>query len=551
MQPVKKLARSKDSSCEIAPSRSPINVQRLASELQFHPDVSFQSYLIDGFLYGFDTGLSSLPLLPYVCKNLLSAIKQPDITSQLIASELANGYLIGPFDAIPYSQYRISPVGIAEGKYSGKKRLIVDLSAPHENLLHPSLNDLIDKDEFSLTYTTIDNAIKVIKTLGRGAWLNKVDIRDAFKQIPIREELWPFHGIRWNNKYYFYTRLVFGSRSSPKIFDSLSRAICWILQNNYAVKYCLHLLDDFLTIDPPRADANKTMRILLSVFEALGVPLSPTKTVGPVNEIVYLGLILDAIRFETRLPVEKTERIASLLHSFSNRNSCTKRELLSLLGHLNYACRVIYPGRAFVSYLISLSASVKKLHHHVKLTAECKSDMRMWSMFLSQWNGVSMFMHDEITLADDMQLFTDATPRAFAGVYGEQWFQGEFPIDFVPSADVASMALYELYPIVMAAVLWGGKWAQKRIVVNCDNAATVDIINKGRSKVSFIQKFVRRLIWCAAKGQFFINAKHIPGRTNVIADALSRFNMLQFRRLAPNADREPVACLPVSELQMN
>ncbi len=60
----------------------------LASELQFYPDVSFQSYLIDGFLYGFDTGLSSLPLLPYGLQNLLSAIKQPDITSQFIASEL-------------------------------------------------------------------------------------------------------------------------------------------------------------------------------------------------------------------------------------------------------------------------------------------------------------------------------------------------------------------------------------------------------------------------------------------------------------------------------
>ncbi len=89
------------------------------------------------------------------CKNLLSAVKQPEITTELINAELKNGYLIGPFAAIPYSNYRISPVGVAEGKYSGKKRLIVDLSAPHEDSVHPSLNELIDKNEYSLSYVTI------------------------------------------------------------------------------------------------------------------------------------------------------------------------------------------------------------------------------------------------------------------------------------------------------------------------------------------------------------------------------------------------------------
>ncbi len=210
-----------------------------------------------------------------------------------------------------------------------------------------------------------------------------------------------------------------------------------------------------------------------------------------------------------------------------------------------------YPGRAFVSYMISLSSSVSKLHHYIKISAECRSDMNMWSKFLQDWNGVSMFMDDELTLADDMQFFTDATPRAYAGYYCGKWFQECFPDSFISSDAVASMALYELYPIVMAAVLWGDKWAKRRIVVNCDNAATVDIINKGRSKIPFIQKFVRRLIWCAARGQFLIIAKHIAGKTNTIADALSRFNMLQFRRLAPAADRLPERCLPVSELQLN
>ncbi len=161
--------------------------------------------------------------------------------------------------------------------------------------------------------------------------------------------------------------------------------------------------------------------------------------------------------------------------------------------HLNFACRVIYPGRAFVSYLISLSSSVNKLHHYIKITAECRSDIDMWSKYLRQWNGVSVFPDDERTLAEDMTFFTDATPKAFAGFYGGKWFQGEFPPNFITSDVVASMALYELLPIVMAAVLFGSEWEKKRIVVNCDNAATVDIINKGRSKVPFIQKFVRQI----------------------------------------------------------
>ena len=51
------------------------------------------------------------------------------------------------------------------------------------------------------------------------------------------------------------TRLVFGSSSSPNIFDWLSQAICWIAQHNYGIKFMLHLLDDFLTLDPPIAMA--------------------------------------------------------------------------------------------------------------------------------------------------------------------------------------------------------------------------------------------------------------------------------------------------------
>ena len=56
---------------------------------------------------------------------------------------------------------------------------------------------------------------------------------------------------------------------------------------------------------------------------------------------------------------------------------------LSLLGHLNFATRIIRPGRSFVSHLISLSTTVKELHHYVKMDDKVKLDIDMWQKFLS------------------------------------------------------------------------------------------------------------------------------------------------------------------------
>lgn len=326
--------------------------------------------------------------------------------------------------------------------------------------------------------------------------------------------------------------------------------MCWILEHNYKLANVLHLLDDFLAIDSPEADADRTMAVLTLVFNKLGIPLSLNKTVGPVTELEYLGIILDSTKMEARLPMDKVDRIRNVLISFLNRKSCTKQELLSLLGHLNFASRVIYPGRAFVSYLIALSTTVKSLYHHIKLTYECRLDIKMWALFLEQWNGISFFLESQDTNAEDLQFFTDATPTGFGGFYQGKWFSGRFEDNMIPDNTKASMALFELYPIVMATVLWGHSWGRKKIIVNCDNAATVDIINKGRSKVPFIMKFVRKLIWLEAKHNFLIRAKFIPEKTNCISDALSRFNLQKFQRLAPQADQTPTPCLLASELML-
>ena len=104
----------------------------------------------------------------------------------------------------------------------------MDLSSPHKNDYHGSINNLIDEDTCSLSYVKIDNAITEIKHFGKGTILNKTDMTDVIKQLGIRRDQHHLYCMKWRNIYYYYVRLRSGSHSSPCIFDNISRAICWI-----------------------------------------------------------------------------------------------------------------------------------------------------------------------------------------------------------------------------------------------------------------------------------------------------------------------------------
>ena len=126
---------------------TPININRLEQELSTHPNRCFIQELITGLREGFHTGMQQLPTKSYTCKNMLSAIRNPEVVTDLLSHKLKQGYVIGAFDEPPFEIYRINPLGIAERKYSIKKILIFNLSAPHNIDTRQSLNSLIDKSE--------------------------------------------------------------------------------------------------------------------------------------------------------------------------------------------------------------------------------------------------------------------------------------------------------------------------------------------------------------------------------------------------------------------
>lgn len=83
------------------------------------------------------------------------------------------------------------------------------------------------------------------------------------------------------------------------------------------------------------------------------------------------------------------------------------------------------------------------------------------------------------------------------------------------------------FPIVLAVELWGYKMANSKVLFLSDNQAVVEIINKQTCKNYVVMRLVRRLVLAAMKCNVWFRAKHIAGKTNTVADALSRFHFQQ------------------------
>ena len=230
----------------------------------------------------------------------------------------------------------------------------------------------------------------MVRSLGPGSYMGKLDIQHAFRLCPVRPEDWVHLGYCWFDKYFVVTRLPFGSRSSPFIFNQFAEALLWILVTVFGIPYVIHYLDNFLLCNYSHALCARDMVITQSTFSELGVPLASNKVIGPTQRITYLGIEIDTVGQTIHLPPDKLNELQLLLSGRIDRNKCSKRELLSLIGSLSFASKVVKPGRLFLRRLIDVSTSVFCMHHHITLNREAHADILWWWQFLPTWNGVAM-----------------------------------------------------------------------------------------------------------------------------------------------------------------
>lgn len=164
---------------------SPKHLDFWRTHLKLHPDQSFAHIILEGLAHGFNTGFKwSSAALHVRRSNLSSALSQESIISDYISKELQAGRIssVGPVTEADRLGIHTSPLGVIPKKGQPNKwRLILDLSSPPGY----SVNDGIDKEMCSLHYSSVDDVVAKVLQLGRGTLLGKMDIRHAYRNIPI------------------------------------------------------------------------------------------------------------------------------------------------------------------------------------------------------------------------------------------------------------------------------------------------------------------------------------------------------------------------------
>lgn len=506
---------------------TPVHAGRLNEVLEGY-DLDTTQYLVECFTEGFKLGYEGTGR-GITSPNLKSVSEHPEVVKEKIKKELNKGGIAGPFETPPFEKFWVSPIGVVPKKQAGKFRITHHLSYP----LHESVNAGIPDHKAVVHYASTDDAVQLIKRVGRQAWLVKLDIEAAFKIVPVHPQDYYLLGFSLDGKIYYDKTLPMGCRSSCAIFETLSTAMEWVAIKKLGIEAVSHILDDFLLISRTKERGETARKKFESLCQGLGVPLAPDKTEGPTKCLSFAGIELDTENMEARLPNDKIEKCKEKIMEALGKNKVTLRELQSVIGLLNFACKVVRPGRAFLRRLINLTIGFVKPFHHIRMTKTAKADLYTWLSFLQKFNGKSFFLSDEWLSDTSLHLYTDASgPLGYGAVFGSNWFHGVWPIHWKGK----NITLLELFPIVAAVIKWAPMFKNSRVIMHTDNMALVHILNATTSKDPLIMVLVRKFVVSCMLNNVQVKVEHIPGVKNVLADKLSRQQVQEFQMLAPWAD---------------
>ena len=249
---------------------------------------------------------------------------------------------------------------------------------------------VIGLGQISFFFSSFESALNMLSRLGRGALAARLDIKSAFRFLPIHPSDFELLGYKICDYYFVDKCLPFGCSISFSLFEKLASFLEWEVKRRSSSSNIIHYLDDFLVAgESNTGQCRALMDCYISMCDEIGVPLAHEKTIGPAACLTFLCLQIDTNEMMVKIPDEKLKKLQNELSKLLQKKKTTLKELQSLTGLLSFCSRAIPAARAFNRRFYDAMIGLKKHFHRVRVNLDMKENIRVWLNFLKCFNGDS------------------------------------------------------------------------------------------------------------------------------------------------------------------
>ena len=508
---------------------------RLRQLLANYPIQQEAEQLIHNLKYGHELHYTG-PSVTRWCTNLKSVTENPQLAREKIMKEVELGRIAGPFNTIEESGLEsviVSPIGLVP-KSTGGFRVIHHLSYPRGEGINAFISD-----EFSrVSYARFDDALRILASYGPHSKMAKVDVKSAYRLLPMRTEDFKYLGFHIEGKLFIEKMAPMGARGSARQWEAFGHIWEWLIKQQKHFKGAtIRYLDDLMVITPPEDNnSHRALEIVENLCEDIGLPLATEKTVPPTTQITFLGITIDSSSQTISVPEGKVADIKTELTKLQQKRNVKVRKILSLAGSLSFMTRAIPAGRPFLRRMFD-GVKGKEKHRWTLVTEGIKLDIQTWLDFLDGYNGSTKFPPLVRATPPEIDIYTDASLAGYGIVCDKQWVMETFPSFDDPQP---SMTWRELYPILVAVYVFENKLKDKKVCFHTDNSGVFHILHKLSSDKTEIMDLVRPLTLQCLKLNIMICTKFVPTQYNIWADPISRISPQIFLKRAPWAEPSPL-----------
>ncbi len=520
---------------------TPFDVDRLELLLSSHPNQPFVSSVMrslrEGF-WPFDKGEwedECSEIIPNYASEEIDLIAIREYRDREVKAKRWSDALPANFTPLP--GMKVSPLFVVWQK--GKPRVIVDHSGS-------GVNDGIDRTDGKVQYDdmrSFGQRLHLARQSNSSQSLRifKSDVAKAFLNLPVHP-LWQLHQlVRVDNHYHVVRHLIFGTRTSPRCWCSVSGLMCWFGIVKLEIEDLHVYMDDYFGWDYDkgliwfhgRFRPQRQVQLLL-FWDRINCPWEDEKQEDG-TALKIIGFWVDINLGSISLTADSTSDIILTIKSFLNtpgRNPML-RQWQHLAGYLNWVLNVLPWARPALQELYRKMSGKKHSFARLFLNATTVSDLTWLIDVIPRCIGVrfvdSTFWDDSDA---DMVFWTDASSKlALSFVFSNQGFVYQLKLNPSKPLDIFFLELMAILSAINFAVQLTSP--PRRILLYTDSLDSVGVFNSLSASEPLHNSVLMATAGLIMEAGIDLRVRHIKGKDNIGADMLSRLLFEDYKCLYP------------------